>query len=225
MMRNLLVLLCLALATTAGATQKMAEIDRSGSVYISPRLGLSYPVGALSDANYNKPASSWRKEGLSLTGEIGYYVTNSTVAGMEVSYSNFHPRTITGFDAVDDSRVRIRRAGLFIQYSLMPTGKYRPFMKLGAGLFEITRISMPTIGADTLEYRDYTLGAKPVGIVGFGVHANFSPKLTGSFAIEAVWLNSFSSAWETTGSAVGPLNKNMLYFPVYFSLLYHLSEE
>ncbi len=200
------------------------DLDRSGTVYISPRLGISFPVGALADANYTVAAASWRRQGYTLSGEFGYFVTNATVAGLEISYSTFGPRSVSVFGDSDESHVRIRRAGVFTQYSLLPTGKYRPFMRLGAGLFDASRISMPHLDNDSLEYRDYTLGAKPVGTIGFGIHADFSPQISGSFAIEAVWLNSFSSAWDTDGASIGPLHKNMLFFPVYFGLLYHLSD-
>lgn len=222
MMRTLLIIVVLASALAAAASPD--DLDRSGTAYISPRLGISFPVGALADANYNATAASWRKQGYSLSGEFGYFATNSTVAGLEISYSTFGPRSVSVFGDSDDSHVRIRRAGIFMQYSLLQTGNYRPFMRLGAGLFDASRASMPHLDNDSLQYRDYTLGAKPVGTVGLGVHADFSPQISGSFAIEAVWLNSFSSAWDADGASIGPLRKNMLFFPVYFSLLYHLSD-
>lgn len=222
MMRTFLFFVVLASAVAAATPPP--DLERSGTAYISPRLGISFPVGALADANYNAAAASWRKQGYTLSGEFGYFVSNSTVAGLELSYSTFGPRSVSVFGDADDSHVRIRRAGVFMQYSLLQSGKYRPFMRLGAGLFDASRVSMPRFDNDSLQFHDYTLGAKPVGTIGFGIHADFSPQISGSFAIEAVWLNSFSSAWDTDGASIGPLRKNMLYFPVYFGLLYHLAD-
>lgn len=220
-----IAVLCL-ISTSLSASTRLVDIDRTGSVYFAPKLGISYPMGALADANYKLIASSWRKEGITLTGEFGYYITKSTVAGMELSYSNFHPKTVSIFsEGVDKSRVRIRRGGIFMQYYMISTGKYRPFVKLGAGLFEANRISLPQIVNNEVVYKDYSLGAKPVFSGGLGVHGSITSNISLTFSIEAVSLNSFSAAWETSGATLGPLRKNMLFFPVYFGLMYHLSDE
>ncbi len=219
-----LALLCV-LSATSLASKRPADIDRTGSVYVAPKFGISYPMGALADANYQVIAASWRKEGITLTGDFGYYITNSTVAGMEVSYSNFHPKTVSIYpEGTDESRVRIRRVGIFMQYSLVANGKYRPYMKLGAGLFEANRISMPQLEAGGIQYKDYSLGAEPVFSIGLGIHGSITPDISLAFSIEAVSLNSFSASWETSGATVGPLRENMLFFPVYFGLMYHLSD-
>ncbi len=221
----IIALLCL-LSVTTSAADRLVDIDRTGSVFFAPKLGISYPMGALADANYKLIASSWRKEGITLTGEFGYYITKSTVAGMELSYSNFHPKSVSIFpEGIDHSRVRIRRGGIFMQYFMVSTGKYRPFAKLGIGLFEANRISLPQIVDDEVVYNDYSLGAKPVYSFGLGVHGSVNSSISLTFSIEAVSLNSFSSAWETSGATLGPLRKNMLFFPVYFGLMYHLNGE
>ncbi len=219
------VLLCLITATAAAKTP-VSELDRTGTMFVAPKLGFTFPVGALADANYSRYASSWRKEGITLTAEIGYYFTKSSIGGLEMSYSNFHPKSVSIFSAegVDKSRVRIRRIGIYLQYFIVAAGKYRPYMKLGAGLFEASRISLPQASAGAIEYKDYSLGAKPVFSVGAGIHAAFSENLSFSFSVEAVSLNSFSSSWETSGATLGPLRSNMLFFPVYFGILYHLTE-
>lgn len=221
-------LLFICLTGLSSAANPYIEFDRTGSTYASAKLGYTIPVGALADANYQLIASSWRREGITLTGEAGYYITNSTVGGLELSYSNFHPKNvneINGVRVIDKSRVRIRRVGIYLQYFMVANGKYRPFMKLGAGLFEASRISMPKVESGNVEYRDYSLGAKPVMSIGMGIHASFRSNLSLNFSVEAVSLNSFSSAWETEGATVGPLHKNMLFFPVYLGVVYHLSEE
>lgn len=219
-------LILLACASVHAGTP-ISELDRTGTVFVAPKLGFTFPVGALADANYQLLASSWRKEGITLTGEVGYYVTNSTVGGLEVSYSNFHPKNISLFSGkgVDQSRVRIRRFGLFLQYFMVSTGKYRPFLKLGAGLFDVNRISLPQSNAGAIEYKDYSLGAKPVFSIGAGVHGAITPSLSATFSIEAVSMNSFNASWETSGATVGPLRQNMLIFPVYFGIVYHLRED
>lgn len=202
----------------------IATIDRTGSIFVAPKFGISYPMGALADANYDRIYASWRKEGITLTGEVGYYATNSSIIGFEASYSDFHPRHIGVFpNGVDESRVRVRRFGVYFQYLLVPSGRYRPFLKAGAGLFEVSRISMPQPGTDPVEYRDYTLGAKPVFSGGLGINASLNSGLGLSLSVEAVSLNSFSAAWETSGETIGPLRKNMLFFPVYFGLSFHLN--
>lgn len=217
-------LLVLTLAFPARGSQPW-DSDRTGSVYLGGRLGVSFPVGALADANYDLIASSWRKEGISVTGEFGYFITNSTIGGLEIAYTNFRPRDLAAFHGKDDSRVRIRRFGLFVMYNLVGEGRYRPFMKLGLGLFEASRISMPQYGTDPVEYRDYSLGAKPVYSVGFGLHTELTHRMSLQMTVEAVSLNSFSAAWESAGKTIGPLHKNMLYFPVYLGLLYHLGSD
>lgn len=214
------------LCATSLASNRLSDVDRTGSVYFAPKFGFTFPVGALADANYKLYASSWRKEGITLTGDFGYFVTNSTVAGMEISYSNFHPKSVGIYPVgVDQSRVRIRRGGIFMQYYMISSGKYRPYVKLGAGLFEASRISMPQIVAGGIEYVDYSLGAKPVFSGGLGIHGTITANISILFSIEAVSLNSFSSSWETTGATLGPLRKNMLFFPVYFGVMYSLSDE
>lgn len=217
-------LIVLALAPQTPASERW-DFDRTGTAYIGGRLGASFPVGALADANYELIASSWRKEGISVTGEFGYFITNSTIGGLEISYASFHPRDLAEFRGKDESRVRIRRFGLFVLYNLVGEGRYRPFMKLGLGLFEASRISMPQHDTDPVEYRDFSLGAKPVYSIGFGLHTEFTSKVSAQLTVEAVSLNSFSSAWESAGKTIGPLNKNMLFFPVHFGVLYHLGSD
>lgn len=226
MKKLFLVALVFLIPSIAGIASTLTDLDRTGTAFVAPKFGFTFPVGALSDANYQLIASSWRKEGITLTGEFGYFITNSTVGGLEISYSNFHPKNISIFPSgkIDHSRVRIRRVGIYLQYFMIGEGKYRPFMKLGAGLFEASRISMPQSTDGVIEYKDYSLGAKPVFSGGGGIQANITPNISASFSIEAVSLNSFSSSWETSGATVGPLRKNMLFFPVYFGIIYHLNE-
>ncbi len=225
MYKSLVIILLCLLTATSLASKRPADIDRSGSVFISPKFGISYPMGALANANYQVIAASWRKEGITLAGDVGYYISNSTIAGMEISYSNFHPKSVSIYpEGTDRSRVRIRRVGIFMQYSLVADGKYRPYMKLGAGLFEANRISMPQLVAGSIQYKDYSLGAKPVFSIGLGINGSITSNISLTFSIEAVSLNSFSASWETSGATVGPLRENMLFFPVYFGLMYHLSD-
>jgi hypothetical protein len=201
-----------------------SDLERAGSVYLSPKFGFSFPVGALADEDYTKPAASWRKEGITLTLEAGYFVSNSSVFGLEVSYSTFGAKHLSELSCEweqDQSRVRIRRVGVFFQYQLVPDGRYRPFLKLGAGLFDASRISMPQPAHDPVIYNDYSLGGKPVFSFGLGFVGYISTTLSASLSVEAVSLNSFASSWETSGFTYGPLNKNMLFFPAYFSVLYH----
>jgi hypothetical protein len=108
---------------------------------------------------------------------------------------------------------------------MVPTGRYRPFLKLGAGIFEACRISMPQPAHDLVIYSDYSLGGSPFFSLGIGFLGYISPTLSASFSVEAVSLNSFNLSWETSGFTYGPLNKNMLFFPIYFSLLYHLPND
>lgn len=227
MRKYLIAALTVLACASAQANNPLSELDRTGTVFVAPKLGFTFPVGALADANYQLLASSWRKEGITLTGEIGYYITNSTVGGLEISYSNFHPKHISLFtgEGVDQSRVRIRRFGLYLQYFVVSAGKYRPFVKLGAGLFDVNRISLPQSNAGAIEYKDYSLGAKPVFSIGAGVHGAVTSNLSATFSIEAVSMNSFNASWETSGATVGPLRKNMLIFPVYFGIVYHLRED
>ncbi len=218
---TLSLLLVGSLATHAEAAV-YTDDDRTGQFFLCPMIGLSIPVGALADANYDQVYASWRKEGISLTGAVGLYITNSSIVGLEMSYSTFNPRDLAIFrNDVDRSRVRVRRFGGYFQYLVVPNGRLRPFIKLGAGFFEIERISMPQPGTTPLNYRDYTLGAKPVMSGGVGVMANVNSLLSLQFSIEGVSLNSFSAAWDTEGQTLGPLRKNMLFFPVYASISYH----
>jgi hypothetical protein len=105
---------------------------------------------------------------------------------------------------------------------MIPSGNIRPFIKAGAGFFEAERISMPVPESSPMEYRDYTLGAKPVFSGGFGIMANLNSLLSLQFSIEGINLNTFSAAWDGEGTTLGPLRKNMLFFPVYASISYHL---
>jgi hypothetical protein len=220
-------LLALALSATALAGRYL-DIDRSGTVYLSPKFGFSFPVGALADKDYTKPKASWRKEGITLTLEAGYYVSRASVFGVEVSYANFHPKHLAVLSSdweQDQSRVRIRRAGIFLQYQMVSSGRYRPFLKLGAGLFEVSRISLPSPAQDTVTYSDYSLGGRPVFSIGIGFMGYISPAMSASLSVEAVSMNSHGSSWETSGATAGPLDENMLYFPVYFSIIYHLTND
>lgn len=227
-MKRIAIFTLLLLSSTTALAGRYLEIDRTGSVYLSPKFGFSVPVGALADKDYTKPAASWRKEGITLTLEAGYYLSNTSVFGVEISYSNFSPKQLEVLSTdweQDQSRVRIRRAGIFLQYQMVSAGRYRPFLKLGAGLFEASRISLPQPAHDPVIYSDYSLGGKPVFSLGIGFQGYISPSLSASLSVEAVSMNSFASSWETSGFTYGPLNKNLLFFPFYFSLLYHLSNE
>ena len=227
-MKRMTIVALVLLSSTVCIAGRYSEFDRTGSVYLSPKLGFSFPVGALADQDYTKPAASWRKEGISLTLEAGYYLSNTSVFGMEISYSTFNPKHLavlaTDWDQ-DQSRVRIRRAGVFLQQQMVSTGRYRPFIKLGAGLFDASRISLPQPAHDPVIYGDYSLGGSPFFSLGIGFLGNISPTLSASFSVEAISMNSFNLSWETSGFTYGPLNKNMLFFPVYFSLLYHFPND
>jgi hypothetical protein len=202
------------------------EIDRTGSVYLSPKLGYSLPVGALADQDYNKPSASWRKDGVSFTVEAGYYLSNASVFGIEASYSTFNPKSLAALPAgTDQSRVRIRRAGIFLQYQMVSTGRYRPFVKLGVGLFEASRFSLPQPSHDPVTYSDYSLGGDPAISLGIGFLGSISRTLSASFSIEAVSMTSYNSSWETSGSSYGPLNKNMTFLPFSLGLIYHLPND
>ncbi|GEM_PF-1613426 len=227
-MRRISVVALVLLSGVLCLAGQYSDYDRSGSVYLSPKFGFSFPVGALADEDYTKPAASWRKEGVTLTLEGGYYLSSTSVFGVEVSYSTFNPKHLAALSTEwdqDQSRVRIRRVGVFLQYQMVATGRYRPFIKLGAGLFDASRISLPQPAHDPVIYSDYSLGGKPVYSLGVGFLSYISPTLSASFSVEAVSMNSFSSSWETSGFTYGPLNKNLLFFPVYFSLLYHLPND
>jgi hypothetical protein len=121
--------------------------------------------------------------------------------------------------------VRIRRAGIFLQYQMVSTGRYRPFIRLGAGFFEASRFSLPQPAQDPVTYSDYSLGGRPVFSLGIGFLGYISRSLSASLSVEAVSMNSFGSSWETSGLTYGPLNKNLHFSPVYFSLLYHLPND
>ena len=221
-MKRMTIIALVLLSSTVCIAGRYSELDRTGSVYLSPKFGYSLPAGALADQDYTKPAASWRKDGISVTLEAGYYLSNTSVFGIEASYSTFNPKHLAVlFADQDQSRVRIRRAGVFLQYQMVSTGRYRPFIKLGAGLFEASRFSLPQPAHDPLIYSDYSLDG-PVLSVGIGFLGYISRTLSASFSIDVVSMTSFNSSWETSGSAYGPLNKNMVFFPFNFGLLYHL---
>jgi hypothetical protein len=225
MMRNCAFLVLLLLSAAAIADD-LAEFDRSGSIYISSKIGYTLPSGPLANGDYQGVASSWRKDGYTVTGEVGYYLSNSSIGGIELSYSSFNPKRLTALAAngsQDHSRVRIRRFELFFQYQMIPTGRFRPFLKLGAGIFDISRFSMPLPGSSPLSYRDYSLSAKPVFSAGVGITAYISPRLSAAVSVEGVNMNSCSGFWETSGASLGPINENMMFLPVYVSVAYHLS--
>ena len=220
------IITLLLLSSTVCIAGRYSELDRTGSVYLSPKFGYSLPVGALADQDYTKPAASWRKDGISVTLEAGYYLSNTSVFGIEGSYSTFNPKQLAGFSVNSDkSRVRIRRAGVFLQYQMVSTGRYRPFIKLGAGIFEASRFSLPQPASDPVICSDYSLGGSPVFSLGIGFLGYISRTLSASFSVEAVSMKSSNSSWETSGSTYGPLNKNMLFFPLNFGLLYHLPND
>lgn len=222
------MILALVLFPVSGVlSNDMSDLDRTGSVFVSPKLGFTFPVGALASGNFQSMAASWRKEGISLSAEVGYYLSNSTIGGMEIAYSTFNPKRLAAFaldGSQDKSRVRIRRFEIYLQYQVVQTGRYRPFLKLAAGFFDISRISMPVPYTNPLVYQDYSLGSRPVFSTGFGITANLTRSISVAFSVEAVDLNSYSGTWETSGATIGPLATNMLFFPVYFSVAYHLSE-
>lgn len=225
-MKGITIIALLLLSGTVCIAGQYTELDRTGSVYLSPKFGYSLPVGALADQDYTKPAASWRKDGISVTLEAGYYLSNTSVFGIEASYSTFNPKQLAALSVdSDQSRVRIRRFGVFLQYQMVSTGRYRPFIKLGAGLFEASRFSLPQPANDPVSYSDYSLGGSPVFSLGIGFLGYISRTLSASLSIEAVSMKSSNSSWETSGSALGPLNENMLFFPVYLSILYHLSND
>jgi hypothetical protein len=202
------------------------DLDRTGTVYVSPKLGLAIPLGALADEDYTSPAASWRKEGVALTIDFGYYVSTSSIVGVTASYSSFTAKqlsTLPTAGGTDNSRMRIRFGGVFYQYMLIPTGKYRPFAKLGVGMFDANRWLTPVPGSNPTEYRDYSMGGKPAFSFGIGFTGEVSPRLSASLSAEAMYLNSTSSSWTTSGASIGPLNQNMLFLPVYLSVIYHLS--
>lgn len=216
----------LLLSSAVSLADRYSELDRTGSIYLSPKFGYSLPSGALADRDYTKPAASWRKDGVSITLEAGYYLSHASVFGMEVSYSMFNPKHLASISADgDQSRVRIRRFGVYLQYQMISTGRYRPFIKLGAGIFETSRFSMPQPAQDPVIYSDYSLGGKPAFSLGIGFLGCISRTLSASLSVEAVSMNSINSSWETSGSSYGPLNEKMLFFPVYFSILYHLTND
>jgi len=225
-MKRMTIVALVLVSSTACVAGRYSELDRTGSFYLSPKFGYSLPVGALADRDYTKPAASWRKDGISVTLEAGYYLSNTSVFGIEASYSAFNPKQLALLSAdSDQSRVRIRRFGVFLQYQMIPTGRYRPFIKLGAGIFEASRFSLPQPAQDPVSYSDYSLGGSPVFSLGIGFLGYISRTLSASLSVEAVSMKSSNSSWETSGSTYGPLNKNMLFFPVYLSILYHLPND
>lgn len=223
MNRTLIVLLVCLVCGQTGVAAGTYDLDRTGSFHIAPRFGFSYPAGVLSDANYNTGAASWRKEGVTISGEFGYYLSNSTVFGLEASYSNFPPKDLGTFadPELDQSRVRIRRFAMYLKYQMVPRGAFRPFLKLSVGYFDASRINMPQPETDPVEYKEYSLGAKPAFSGGAGIVWYISRPFSLELAVEAISLNSFSSSWETSGGVLGPLRSNMLFFPVYFGLSFH----
>ncbi len=224
MRRIIVTALVLVCASHAFAGAHL-DLDRTGSVYLSPKFAYAIPMGAMADENYNDPASSWRKDGFSLTLEAGCYLSNTSIAGLELSYSTFSPKRLSILAAAgqkDKSRMRIRRASVFYQYQVVPTGKYRPFIKVGVGIFDANRWSMPQPGNDPVTVGDYTLGGQPAFSAGIGFVSDLTPTLSASFSIEGIYLNSCRSSWQTAGANTGPLNQNLLFVPVYFSILYHL---
>ena len=224
MIRKLIYIVILGLPTTLFAFGNTYDLDRSGSFYISPRIALTFPAGALADGNYHRIAACWRQEGLTASGELGYYMSNSTVAGLEVAYSNFPPKQLAEIEKpeLDRSRVRIRRCAIFLKYQMVPLGSFRPFFKLAFGFFEVNLINLPQPDTDPLEYNEYSLSAKPAFSGGVGFTWYLSGTFSAEFSVEAVSLNSFSSAWEGSGTTSTPLRKNLLFFPVYFALSYHM---
>jgi hypothetical protein len=225
-MKRIAMIALLLLSSAVCLADQYSELDRTGSVYLSPKFGYSLPVGALADRDYTKPASSWRKDGVSITLEAGYYLSRASVFGMEVSYSMFNPKHLASVSADgDQSRVRIRRFGVYLQYQMISTGRYHPFIKLGAGIFEASRFSIPQPASDPVSYRDYSLGGKPAFSLGIGFLGCISRTLSASLSVEAISMNSINSSWETSGSSYGPLNEKMLFFPIYFSILYHLTND
>jgi hypothetical protein len=224
--KRITIITLLLLSGTVCIAGQYSELDRTGSVYLSPKFGYSLPVGALADQDYTNPAASWRKDGISFSLETGYYLSSTSVLGIEASYSTFNPKRLAVFSQDQDrSRIRIRRAGVFLQYQIVSAGRFRPFIKLGAGIFEASRFSLPQPASDPVIYRDYSLGGSPVISLGIGFLGQISQTLSASLSVESVSMKSFNLSWETSGNTYGPLNKNMLFFPVYLSLLYHFPND
>ena len=202
------------------------HFDRSGSVYFASRMALSFPAGALASSHFGMPASSWREEGITVSFDVGWHLTNSTIFGIAVSYSNFNSKDLPYFanDQIEDnSRVRVRRTGIFMQYQMVPSGVVRPFLKLGFGFAEIDRISFPAFESGVPHFGDHTISAKPVFSGGTGLTCYFSRVFSLSLTLEAVSMNTFRSSWETSGKTIGPLYKNLLFFPLSFGIRYHIT--
>jgi hypothetical protein len=215
-------LLILLVASTAAAGH--FNLDRTGAFYFSPRGAFTLPSGALADVDYRQPASSWRKEGYTAASEVGYFFSNSTSLGLDLAYTVLPPRWLNALDdpSVDESEVRVYRLGLFIKHHLVPNGSVRPFLKLGAGYFEMRRLDMPRPGSEPLVALDYTLTGEAYFVAGLGFAWEISRFFSAEASVEGIRMNSFSSKWSTADGDVGPLHHNLIYFPIYLGLSFHL---
>jgi hypothetical protein len=223
-MKCKIALIGLALVLVAAGSLFGSDRNRTGSFYVAPRGAITYPSGALADGNYNQPASSWRKEGWTFATELGYYFSGTTCGGFDLAYSNFPPKALgSALDSeLDDSRVAVWRAALFLKYFMVPRGSVRPFIKLAAGYYELRRYAMPLPESDPLEYQNYSLTAEPVFAAGLGFAWDFSGFLSAEISVEGIRLNSFHSDWSTAGGSVGPLKHNLMFFPFHAGLTFHL---
>jgi hypothetical protein len=214
-------------ATTLSANQGTWELDRSGYLYFQARGAYTFPSGYLSSTNYRAAASSWRTEGFSAGLEVGYYLSNSTVGGIELSYSHFPPKemgALTG-GASDDSRVRVRRFSVFVKYQMVPRGTVRPFIKVGYGYYDLSRFAMPVPGTEPLETREYSISGKPAFSGGLGIVWYISTTFSAELSLEAIYLNSFSAGWSSVESGSGPLKTNLYFFPVFCGISWHIARD
>ena len=214
----------LALVLVLSATLFASGRNRTGVFYVALRGGITYPSGALANSDFQQPASSWRAEGWTFATELGYYFSGSTCGGLDLAFSEFPPKDLgSDLDAeLDDSRVVVWRATAFLKYYMMPSGSVRPFIKLCAGFYETRRYAMPVPGSEPITYEDYSLTSQAAFQVGLGFSWDLSSFLSAEISAESIHLNAVSSSWSTSSGSVGPLMNNLMFFPFYAGLTFHL---
>jgi hypothetical protein len=224
MTKKILILAIFVLTWQIAVAGGVSELDRSGSFYLQPRAAYTFPSGYLASTDYNAVASSWRTGGPSFSLELGFYLSNSTISGIELDYTDLPPKQLNDpGSADDDSRVRIRRLSVFLKYQMIPRGDIRPFMKLGYGYYDIDRFSMPIPGTSPVGHRDYSLSGKPAFSGGIGIVMYISRPLSAELSFEAVYLNSVSASWNSDAGTSSTLQQNLYFFPIYVGFSWHIS--
>lgn len=223
MTKKILFFAILLAASQAAVAGGVYELDRSGSFYLQPRAAYTFPSGYLASADYNATASSWRTEGPTFSLEVGCYLSNSTIGGIELAYTDLPAKQLSALGSTeDDSRVRIRRFSVFLKYQMVPRGSVRPFMKLGYGYYDIDRFSMPVPGTSPVEHHDYSISGKPAFSGGIGVVLYISRLLSAELSLETVYLNSVSASWSSDAGTSETLQQNLYFFPVYVGFSWHI---